>query len=587
MTQPPLKTAPEPSVSVREYHQRTKHRMDGYARGPDTLDWDQQPDPFRRFEGTRQIQLPLNAAQITRPYSELWQTRGKTRIDIDLNDLASLLELSMALSAWKQLGPARWSMRCNPSSGNLHPTECYLICQGVKNLDDGIYHYRADLHALELRASLNSTLNAGLGDRADSTHVPLILIGLSSIHWREAWKYGERAYRYCQLDTGHALAAIGFASTTLNLSCSPVPLTDSQLTRLLGLDQLGNSEAEAEYPDCLLQIQPQPLGSHNLLPASGDKPKVTNNPMPDMAQRLDRLIEAASQRDWQGQANALDPQHLYHWPLVDQVSALCHRSQTLVSTPPSSHTAESSGQGLSESAPTDWQFPPPLANATGLSASTIIRQRRSAQGFDASSPLPQAQLFEMLDHCLPRSSAPWNPLEQAPRIHLVLFVHRVQGLKPGLYALPRTAPGLSLMKSAMNPEFLWRKLHQAPEHLPLYQLTEGKTARYAVRLCCQQTIAGSSAFSLGMLAEFDQTLAYGDWHYRPLHWEAGAIGQSLYLDAEAVGFRGTGIGCFLDDSIHEFLGITDTQLQSIYHFTIGKPLADPRIQIWPPYSHRR
>ena len=31
-------------------------------------------------------------------------------------------------------------------------------------------------------------------------------VRLSSIHWREAWKYGERAFRYCQHDIGHAWA---------------------------------------------------------------------------------------------------------------------------------------------------------------------------------------------------------------------------------------------------------------------------------------------------------------------------------------------------------------------------------------------
>ena len=32
---------------VRDYHTRTKHRLDRYAAGPDFLDWEQQPDPFR------------------------------------------------------------------------------------------------------------------------------------------------------------------------------------------------------------------------------------------------------------------------------------------------------------------------------------------------------------------------------------------------------------------------------------------------------------------------------------------------------------------------------------------------------------
>ena len=40
----------------------------------------------------------------------------------------------------------------------------------------------------------------------------MLLVVLSSIHWREAWKYGERAYRYCQHDAGHAIAATRYAA---------------------------------------------------------------------------------------------------------------------------------------------------------------------------------------------------------------------------------------------------------------------------------------------------------------------------------------------------------------------------------------
>lgn len=91
-------------------------------------------------------------------------------------------------------------MRCNPSSGNLHPTEAYIVSHGIKGLQDGLYHYASRSHALEQRC------------HSTTKHPPGLWIGLSSIHWREAWKYGERAFRYCQLDVGHALAALRYAA---------------------------------------------------------------------------------------------------------------------------------------------------------------------------------------------------------------------------------------------------------------------------------------------------------------------------------------------------------------------------------------
>ncbi len=106
-------------------------------------------------------------------------------------------------------------------------------------------------------------------------------------------------------------------------------------------------------------------------------------------------------------------------------------------------------------------------------------------------------------------------------------------------------------------------------------------------LSCHQDIAADSAFSLGMIAQVKGALAEGPWAYRHLFWEAGALGQVLYLESEAWGFRGTGIGCYFDDEVHRYLGLRDETFQSLYHFTVGSPLDDPRLTTLPPYGHLR
>lgn len=75
--------------------------------------------------------------------------------------------------------------------------------------------------------------------------------------------------------------------------------------------------------------------------------------------------------------------------------------------------------------------------------------------------------------------------------------------------------------------------------------------------------------------------------YRHLHWEAGMIGQVLYLEAEAHLLGGTGMGCFSDDSVHSLLGIPDNSFQDLYHFAVGKLVEDIRLKTLPPYSHLR
>ena len=127
----------KPIELVRDYHERTKHKLDGYARGPEFLDWDQQPDPFRRFAGAGVTDLPFLSAD-AKADEPCYQ----------LATVAALLELSLGLSVWKQFGSDRWALRCNPSSGNLHPTEGHVIATAIDGIENGVYHYAPHAHAL-------------------------------------------------------------------------------------------------------------------------------------------------------------------------------------------------------------------------------------------------------------------------------------------------------------------------------------------------------------------------------------------------------------------------------------------------------
>ena len=528
----------EENIDITGYHQRTKHRFDAYAKGPDTIDWDAQPNPFRQFDGAATVPLPFTADNHDLPFSALFTPQRIPVQPRTLTSIALLLEISLALSAWKQYGPSRWSLRCNPSSGNLHPTEAYLVASGIKGLEDGVYHYRADLHQLEQRCRFTTATEAESG----------LWLGLSSVHWREAWKYGERAFRYCQHDVGHALAAISYSAATLGWQVHPCyHVGDTALAQLLGLDRTADfTDAEAEYPDLLIQL-------------AGDSTDTAN---------LKKILRRASTGTWSGRANILDRHHFYQWPVIDAVTA--------ASAKPDS--APASAAILSS-------LPPLQPTHAEEPAARLFRRRRSAQAFDGTTGIAQADFFRILDHLLPRADiAPWNGLPWSPRLHLVLFVHQVEGLAPGVYALPRHPEAETLLRAAFRSSFNWQRVPQAPEHLPLYLLVAANARNAAAKLCCQQSIAGTSAFSLGMVAEFDNLLREAPWRYRELFWEAGAIGQVLYLEAEACGLRGTGIGCYFDDAVHELLGIQDTRLQSLYHFTIGAPVIDNRLITLPPYS---
>jgi hypothetical protein len=216
----------------------------------------------------------------------------------------------------------------------------------------------------------------------------------------------------------------------------------------------------------------------------------------------------------------------------------------------------------------------------------VILKRRSALDFDGETPLSLSDFYGSLRRVLPSSLPPWDSLPWPPRIHLALFVHRVTGLPRGIYLLARSPAGGEALRKLLRPEFVWRRPAGCPADLPLHLLLETDAREPSKIIACHQEIASDGAFSLAMLAEFEGTIAKGGpFQYRRLYWEAGVLGQVLYLEAEARGARATGIGCYFDDACHTLLGLEGSAFQDLYHFTVGTPVEDRRLQTHPPYQH--
>ena len=535
-----------PDNALVRYHERSKHRLEHYAPGPGRLDWANQPDPFRTFEGAPRFPLPLAADRLATGYDDVRAGHLPPPARIGLESVAILFELAFGLSAWKSFGGNRWALRCNPSSGNLHPTEAYLLCAPMADLPGGLYHYVSRDHALEQRAAFAGP-EGGL------------LIGVSSIHWREAWKYGMRAWRYCQHDCGHAIATIAYAAAALGWQVRLVSsVSDEVLAGLLGLDRAGDFDsAEAEAPDALLWI-----GDSKLLPDVG------------------RLRVAAGEATWRGRANRLSAAHV-DWPDIDAI----HRETVKPATGEigSRPIAAAAAAGMTGGAPAAATNAAGMTSGSHLRFADIARQRRSAVDFDGTTSIAATAFFAMLECLMPRAGTPpWNAMPSPAQVHPVFLVHRVDGLEPGLYILVREASALASLKTAMRPEWLWQK--QGPEDLPLFLLLPYDLRGPARLICCHQDIAADSCFALGMLAHFAAAESE-PWRYRTLYWECGMLGHVLYLEAEAAGIRATGIGCFFDDEMHALLGISGREWQSLYHFTAGGPVDDPRLSTLPPYKH--
>lgn len=273
--------------TVLRYHERTKHHFNRFAAGPGRLDWANQPDPFRRYAGAPLTALPLLAADVSPAYDDLFTPGAVRAAPLTLGTLSRLLEYSLALSAWKQAGATRWALRVNPSSGNLHPTEGYAFVGGIPELGaPGLFHYAPREHGLERRA--------------DCGFIPdTVVVGLSSVYWREAWKYGERAFRYCQHDVGHAIGALRIAAAALGWSARVLDGEgDATIEALLGLDRDADFEgAERESAELLMAIGPGELATNTV-----------------------EVKELRAQR-WYGKANRLSVDDPIAYEAIDDVAA--------------------------------------------------------------------------------------------------------------------------------------------------------------------------------------------------------------------------------------------------------------------------
>ncbi|KAI5062423.1 hypothetical protein GOP47_0022962 [Adiantum capillus-veneris] len=462
--------------TVISYHDRTKHFFTKYADGPHGLDWANQPNPFRRYTGSVDV-TPLSKAT-----------------------LSQILYHSFALSAWKSSGFSTWGLRVNPSSGNLHPTEAYVVSDAIK-----------------------------------------------------AWKYGERAFRYCNHDVGHALGAISVAGAGLGWDAILLDGWGSDdLDCLLGVygrksiptgsPRKGRyPELEQEHADCLVACFPR-------YHIASDEPvrNVLNAVVPSEA-----LVQMANARmaqlKWMGTPNKLSKDHVW-WQIIDKAAAVSRKPTTPV-----------------QLAINPWPSQGGMDVYKSYTLWKVITKRRSAVNMDMSQSMSIDAFYQILLKSLPsgpsmelqaeNTQVPFRILPSSAEVHMAIFVHRVIGLPKGLYILVRNPSHEQRLRQALRQDFMWEKPPKCPETLRFYKLAEANCEKLAMQVSCFQEIAGFGCFSLGMIARFESIKERGPWMYPRLFWESGVLGQLLYLEAHAIGISATGIGCYFDDTVHEILGL--------------------------------
>jgi SagB-type dehydrogenase family enzyme len=500
-------------MTWREYHELTKHSVESLLRTQHFLDWANMPNPFRHYDGVPILDLPADPPSPQISTLEVLEGKtGNTSARDGAGFLSLLMFYSASISASKQVPStgAVYALRVNPSSGNLHPTEFHFCTRGLIDWPDGLYHYRPSSHMAEQRA---------LGDFAGkfaSTSAPIVFL-LTTIAWREAWKYRDRAYRYCLHDIGHAWQALALAARSIGCESFAI----------------GHFPDDSVAESCLLSPDEWPMLIVEL-----------HGPSIPIRMPIDTpgAVETAL---FGGQPNQLSPNQLSDDEVPYSSIEKIHRATKLSSeaTIPSLGRPSASARG---------EISLPLPTSTSRTFGDVVRTRRSAldfRGGDESISLPQ------LAALLASTKKPlFADFATSRFVHLYLYIHRVEGLPRGVYRF-------------------W------PEHSELEKIKEGDQRLVAAALSLGQDLAGNACLAFSMIGDFENAARiHGDRGYRYVHFEAGAIGHRLYLASEALGLRATGIGAFFDDQVNRYLNVAPELGQVVYHFAIGYPVPDPRLE---------
>ena len=136
-----------------------------------------------------------------------------------------------------------YEFRTAPSAGALYPIETYLVANIVEDLDQALYHYNIEAHALETLKVGNfaeKTAHAALEQKM-FTEAPVALIW-TAVFERSKWKYAQRAYRYVYLDAGHIAQNLAVAATSIGLgSCQIGAFFDDEINQIVGVDSIDES----------------------------------------------------------------------------------------------------------------------------------------------------------------------------------------------------------------------------------------------------------------------------------------------------------------------------------------------------------
>jgi SagB-type dehydrogenase family enzyme len=481
-------------TTARRFHEATKHSMESIRREPHSLDWPNQPMPWKVYEEPlAEEPLPGVFEPLAVPALPAILSLGEREPPPALGreTIARILHHSLGVTRRREFPDGRViSFRAAACTGALYHVDAYVACADLGDLAGGLYHFDPRGPLLRRLRSGDPRGTLAAASRAEPVSAPPVAIVLASTFWRNAWKYRRRAYRHVFWDGGTILAQLLAEASALGVPARiEVAFADQAIERLCDLDPAREGAFAIVW-----------LGDDGPLPPARAEPALGLATKP-LSARETAFPEIAGT-------------HAAGRLASGEEAEAWRRRVPRIAQPP-------------RSAPLVRLDADPAVAAEPLER--VVRRRGSTREFDHRS-ISKTALANLLVAASAPVAADFRLEPAAPLGELYVVVHAVEDVPPGLYR--------------------WRAEEKSLEPIAL-----GDRRRDAGFLALGQPLAADAAVNVHAIADLAVVLgALGTRGYRAATLDGAIAGGRLYLAAYAQRFGATGL-TFFDDEVTRLFGL--------------------------------
>lgn len=452
--------------------------------------------PVRDGDAARGFSLPLLSAMLQDSYGLTGRRLG-IQANTDLPGLPFYTH-------------ANWS-RGTAGGGGLYPVSIHWASGVSGPLSPGLHYYDIHRHALQrlLAGDVTDRVRRALGPDAPAEALDTdqyLILGVK--YWQNSFKYNSFSFHVVSTDVGTLVHTWRIWAAARGLRVAPVMWFDEpRLNELLGVE----GEEETVFA---------------VVPLCWDAPAASRAPALDDAPRTDPAHRpSVRHRDVERSRTLLDFTALREMHSATLAGATDRPAPgALVAA--AALPADAGGDRV--------ELPAPAFPGTGLRRT--LRDRRSSFGrFDARRRVAGEQLSAVLAACAgTRLAGDTDPAGEVRLARMYAFVNHVEGVEQGAYVYDVERGDLRLVATGPQGSFLQENYFLANYNLEQAGVVLVPTVRTTAVLD-----------------------AVGDRGYRLAVGTAGAVAQSFYLAASALGL-GAGVALGFDNvSFVERLGLAD------------------------------